>query len=375
MTSSSIANSSSAPSLRTDAQRADWRTDIPEPRRRLIRAWLWSIAAMTLAVLIVGGITRLTLSGLSIVEWRPFTGVIPPLTESQWQRMFDLYRQYPEYQASWRTGMTLADFKFIFFWEYLHRLLARTIGLVFLVPFVFFWAKGWFNRPLTRRALLLFMLGASQGLMGWLMVASGLVDMPRVSHYRLAAHLSLAFMIFGYAAWLARDLKLTTLRTMTSAAARRLMLRGLAVVGGLLVLQIVWGAFVAGLRAGKLYNTFPLMGGRIVPPNVLQLQPAWRNFVEYAVTVQWLHRLIGTALGVAALAVFVKVARVNADAVSKRYNGALVTLILAQYGLGIATLLLFVPVALGVIHQATAMILFGVWLMWLHHVHNLGETR
>jgi cytochrome c oxidase assembly protein subunit 15 len=374
MTPSSISNRSSASPSTTDAQRADWRTDIPEPRRRFIRAWLWSIAAMTLAVLIVGGITRLTLSGLSIVEWRPFTGIIPPLTEAQWQRMFDLYRQYPEYQQSWRTGMTLADFKFIFFWEYLHRLLARTIGLVFLVPFVFFWAKGWFNRPLTRRALLLFALGASQGLMGWLMVASGLVDMPRVSHYRLAAHLSLAFMIFGYAVWLARDLKLTTTRTMTSASARRIMLRGLAVVGGLLVLQIVWGAFVAGLRAGKLYNTFPLMGGQLVPPNVLQLEPAWRNFIEYAVTVQWLYRLIGTALGAAALAVFIKVSRANADAVSQRYNGALVTLILAQYGLGIATLLLFVPVALGVIHQATAMIIFGVWLIWLHHVRNLGET-
>jgi heme a synthase len=160
---------------------------------------------MTFAVLVIGGITRLTQSGLSMVDWQPIMGVIPPLTDAQWQETFDRYRQFPEYQVL-RRGMSLDEFKFIFFWEYLHRMVARTIGLVFLVPFVFFWAKGWFTRPLAARALILFGLGAMQGVMGWFMVMSGLVDRPSVSHYRLAAHLSLAFIIFGYALWLARDL-------------------------------------------------------------------------------------------------------------------------------------------------------------------------
>jgi heme a synthase len=171
-----------------------------------MRAWFWSIAAMTLAVLIVGGITRLTQSGLSITDWQPLMGVVPPLNDAQWQEKFDLYRQYPEYQLL-RRGMSLEEFKFIFFWEYLHRLVARTIGMVFLIPFIFFAVRGWMNRPLATRALILFGLGGAQGIMGWVMVQSGLSDTPSVSHYRLAAHLSLAFIIFGMAVWLARDLK------------------------------------------------------------------------------------------------------------------------------------------------------------------------
>ena len=350
----------------------DWRTALPASRRRPIRIWLWSVAAMTTGVLIVGGITRLTLSGLSIVDWDPIMGVIPPLTDAQWQETFDRYRQFPEYQT-WRQGMTLAEFKFIFFWEYLHRLLARTIGLVFLAPFLFFWLRGWFNRPLLRRSLLLFGLGAMQGVMGWFMVMSGLVDRPSVSHYRLAAHLSLAFMIFGYAVWLAHELHIDATRAPLTASARTLLRRGLAIVGTLLAVQIVWGAFVAGLKAGKYYPTFPLMGGRLVPAELLDLEPAVSNFIANPITVQWTHRLIGTVLALAVLVFFVRVRRAVSDARSRRFNAAFASLIAVQYLLGILTLLLLVPVSLGVIHQLTALVIFGVWLSWLHHVRNSVE--
>ncbi|HEX2167216.1 MAG TPA: COX15/CtaA family protein [Longimicrobiales bacterium] len=351
------------------ADRADWRLEIPEHRRRPIRIWLWSIAALTFGVLVVGGITRLTLSGLSIVSWDPLFGVIPPLSEADWQAAFDAYRQFPDYD--WRTGMSLAEFKVIFFWEYLHRLLARLIGFVFLVPFLWFWARGYFNRALTARALALFALGGMQGVMGWFMVMSGLVDRPSVSHYRLAAHLSLAFIIFGYALWLARDLSIRSERAVVEAAAHRMLLRGLALVGMVLCVQIVWGAFVAGLRAGKFYPTFPLMGGRLVPAELLRLDPLTRNFVENPIAVQWTHRVIGTVLLVTILVFVARVLRTAADAVSRRVGITMLSLISMQYLLGILTLVFLVPVSLGVIHQAVALVIFGTWLWWLHHVRNV----
>lgn len=350
------------------SQRSDWRLDIPEEKRRPIRIWLWSIAALTFGVLIVGGITRLTLSGLSIVSWDPLFGVIPPLNDAQWEQAFAAYRQFPDYD--WRTGMSIAEFKFIFFWEYLHRLLARLIGFVFLIPFVWFLARGYFNAALTRRALALFALGAMQGVMGWFMVMSGLVDRPSVSHYRLAAHLSLAFIIFGYALWLARDLRVTAETAVADAPARRMMSRGLALLGTILCVQIVWGAFVAGLRAGKFYPTFPLMDGRLVPADLLSLDPLTRNFVENPIAVQWTHRVLGTVLLLVAAAFVVRVFRTTADSVSRRLALVLISLLSLQYLLGILTLIQRVPVSLGVIHQSTALLIFGTWLWWLHHVRN-----
>jgi cytochrome c oxidase assembly protein subunit 15 len=350
---------------------ADWRLGIPEERRRPIRAWLWCIAAMTLGVLVVGGITRLTLSGLSIVDWEPLMGVIPPLSDAQWQDAFDAYRQFPDYD--WRTGMSLAEFKFIFYWEYLHRLLARLIGVVFLVPFLWFAARGYFNRPLMLRALALFGLGAMQGVLGWFMVMSGLVDRPSVSHYRLAAHLSLAFIIFGYALWLARDLRTQSVRLAIDARLKRFLTRGLALVGAILCGQIVWGAFVAGLRAGKFYPTFPLMGGRLVPAELLDLDPLARNFLENPIAVQWAHRVIGTLLLVITAVFVLHMLRdATADEHSRRLGMLLLALLAIQYLLGVVTLLHLVPVGLGVIHQATALIVFGAWLWWLHHVRNLA---
>lgn len=331
-----------------------------------MRLWLWTIAAMTLGVLVVGGITRLTHSGLSMVDWDPILGVIPPLDESQWRQAFERYQQFPEFRKL-RQGMTLGEFKFIFFWEYLHRLLARGIGVVFLVPFAFFQARGWLDRRLRRRFLVLFALGGMQGVMGWLMVASGLVDRPSVSHYRLAAHLALALVIFSAAVWFARDLRPGPRAAAVEAAARRRMMRGLAAVGVLLGAQIVWGAFVAGLKAGFFANTFPLMAGSLVPPGLLTLEPAARNFVENPVAVQWTHRVLGTVLALAVVALFWAVRRAEVDRASRRFAAALLGLVATQYLLGVLTLVNAVPVALGVLHQATAGVLVAVWVSWVHH--------
>ena len=350
----------------------DWRSAIGAAHRRPLQLWLWGVAAMTFAVLVVGGITRLTHSGLSIVDWKPLLGVVPPLSDAQWQHTFDQYRQFPEYQTL-RQGMSLGEFKFIFFWEYTHRLLARTIGLVFLIPFVFFWLRGYFTGPLLRRALLLFALGGMQGVLGWVMVQSGLVDRPSVSHYRLAAHLSLAFLIFAWAVWLAHDVAARPAAALASAE-RSLVRRVLGLIGVVLSVQIVWGAFVAGLRAGKIYPTFPLMGGRLVPADLLALDPIAQNFIANASAVQWVHRVLGTILATLVITTFFIVRKRIRDHTSLRYNTALCGLIIAQYSLGIATLVWLVPVSLGVLHQAMAMILFGVWLSWLHHVQRPSLT-
>jgi heme a synthase len=341
-------------------------------RRRLIGAWFWSGAALTFAILVIGGITRLTQSGLSIVDWQPIMGVVPPLSEAQWLEAFDRYRAFPEYQLL-RRGMTLEEFKFIFFWEYLHRLAARLIGMVFLVPFLIFLARGWLSRPLVKRSLLLFALGAMQGVIGWVMVASGLVDRPHVSHYKLAAHLSIAFAIFGFCVWFALDQRGRAAAAIGEGT-RRMLRRGLLVVGGLLGVQILYGAFVAGLKAGFVFNTFPLMAGGLLPPQGLELNPVLRNLVENPMTVQWLHRVIGTVLGVVAIAFFVRAGRQELDPRTRVLNVALLVGILGQYLLGVMTLVMRVPVSLGVAHQAAAMVLFGIWLLYLHQVRRVAAA-
>jgi heme a synthase len=300
-------------------------------------------------------------------------GVVPPLNEAQWQETFHRYRQFPEYQLL-RRGMSLEEFKFIFFWEYLHRVLARIIGIVFLVPFLFFAVRGYFNRPLALRALALFGLGAMQGVLGWFMVSSGLVDRPSVSHFRLAAHLSLAFIIAGGCVWLARELREDyTPARLAPAVLRRLRI-GVVAVGVLLALQIVWGAFVAGLKAGFMYNTFPLMAGGLVPPDLLALDGVLRNMLHHPSAVQWLHRLLGTVLTVVAVVAGLRALQRHVDGASRRLGVVLAALMLTQYGLGILTLIYRVPVSLGVAHQALAMIIFGVWVWWVHHLWKGVES-
>ena len=351
----------------------DWRQQLSEPRRRRLRWWFWSIAAMIFAVVVIGGITRLTHSGLSIVEWRPVMGVVPPLTGAQWTEAFDRYRQFPEYQVL-RPRMTLAEFKYIFFWEYLHRLVARAIGAVFLIPFLLFWRAGYFSPPLALRAVALFALGAAQGAVGWLMVKSGLVDRPSVSHYRLALHLAVAVTIFGFSVWLARELAIRSPRGELRPGDRRTIRRWLAIVGALLASQIVWGAFVAGMKAGWLLGTFPLMGGRLVPPGWMALEPVLLNFVQNPATVQWVHRLLGTALLVAVISFVLRLGAIGTDRVLRRLGVALLQLVALQYMLGVLTLLYLVPVPLAVAHQGMALAIVAVWVISIHHVENLADA-
>ncbi len=343
-----------------------WVEEIPEERRRRLRIWLWVGAALTACTLIVGGITRLTESGLSIVDWAPIVGAVPPLNDADWQEAFARYQQYPEY-VKLRPDMTLSEFKQIYFWEYLHRMIGRLIGVVFFVPFIWFWIRGYLNRPLLKRLLVLFALGGLQGLMGWYMVRSGLVDRPDVSQYRLAAHLLLAMTIFGYCVWLANDLLVRPWHPLP-AKSREFLIRSLAGLGVLLVIQIFWGALVAGLNAGFILNTFPLMNGSLLPPNGWSQEPFLINFFENLATVQWTHRVLATVLLVSAIDFFVKARRDPALLRFHRWIAALSGLIVFQYVLGVTTLLTHVETAIGVSHQATALAIVGVWLLFMHRV-------
>jgi heme a synthase len=271
--------------------------------------------------------------------------------------------------------MSMDEFRFIFFWEYLHRVLARLIGMVFLVPFVYFAVRRYFNRPMAMRALALFALGGMQGVMGWLMVSSGLVDRPSVSHLRLAAHLSLAFVIFGGCVWLARELRSDFTSVPVATRVRSSLRTAAVVLGALLGLQIVWGAFVAGLKAGFMYNTFPLMGGRLVPVDLLALDGVLRNFVHNAAAVQWMHRVLGTVLLLAAAVAALRTLRPDVDERTRRLVVTFGGLVAAQYVLGILTVIYAVPVGLGVTHQAAAMVIFGVWIAWVHHLWRVATPE
>lgn len=362
-----------APASETDSSL--WATEIPEARRRHLRIWLWIGAALTTLTLVVGGITRLTESGLSIVDWAPIVGSIPPLNDADWEEAFARYQQYPEY-VQLRPDMTLSEFKYIYFWEYLHRMIGRLIGMVFLVPFIWFWVRGYLTKPLVKRLLALFALGGLQGLMGWYMVSSGLVDRPEVSQYRLAAHLLLAITIFGCCVWFANDLRARPGQPL-AAGSRRYMTRTLTIGGVMLFIQIFWGALVAGLNAGFIFNTFPLMNGSMLPPQGLSHRPILINFFENLATVQWMHRVIGTLLLIGAIEFVIRVRR-NPDLV--RFHGwstALAGLIVLQYAVGVTTLLTHVKTAIGVTHQLIALLIVGVLLMLAHqirHSHSIEQS-
>ncbi len=325
---------------------------------RAIAAWLLACAALVAAIVVVGGITRLTHSGLSIVEWQPLVGAIPPLSDGDWQVLLEKYRQSPQYRLVNR-GMTLDEFKGIFWWEYVHRLLGRAIGLVFLAPLLWFWWRGAIDRALGGKLLGVFALGGLQGALGWYMVASGLIDEPRVSHLRLAAHLGLAFLILGALLWLALDLLFPR-----RAGARPARLAG--VVAAVVFAQVLAGALVAGLRAGKAYNTFPLMNGHLVPPEVLMLDPWWVNFTDNMATVQLGHRLLAWLLLALAPWLWLRVRRAGAGPAARLGAGALAGLVALQFALGVATLLAAVPVALAATHQGVATLVFAAALFTAH---------
>jgi len=332
--------------------------------RRQIAIWLFACSAMVFAILVVGGVTRLTHSGLSIVEWKPIVGIIPPLNQAEWDETFDKYKKTPEYQKV-NHQMSLDEFKFIFYWEYWHRVLGRLIGIVFLVPFAYFLLRRKLDPPLIPKLFGIFVLGGMQGAMGWYMVKSGLVDDPRVSQYRLTAHLSLAFLIFIAMMWVALGLWSERVRVTADATLRGLQRAGfwLAVLA---FYMVITGGFVAGIRAGKAYNTFPLMNGHVLPPESFVLDPWYLNLFSNMALVQFDHRAGAWLLAVMVPWFWV---RSRAPVVSDRAQ-SVATLLLAavamQVGLGIWTLLAAVPVALGAAHQAGAMVVFGV-LLWLNH--------
>jgi cytochrome c oxidase assembly protein subunit 15 len=312
--------------------------------RALVQAWLAVVALMIVAMVIVGGATRLTQSGLSITEWQPIHGVVPPLNQAQWQEEFARYQQIPQYQQLNR-GMTLDEFKGIFWWEWSHRLLGRLIGAVVLLPLIFFWATGRIEARLKPRIVALFVLGGLQGAVGWWMVKSGLSARTSVSQYRLAIHLTFAAMLLAYTVWLARGLAPGPL----SGSRRRL--RGMAgLLVGLTFLQIFLGGLVAGLHAGLTYNTWPLMDGELAPPGLMMQSPWWRNLFENIATVQFNHRL-GAYLLFAIAWAHVWQAR-RTPFVQAAIGVAL--LVSLQACLGIATLLTVVPLPLALLHQLGA---------------------
>ncbi|MDO8678149.1 MAG: COX15/CtaA family protein [Acidobacteriota bacterium] len=328
------------------------------------RYWLLLCCAVVLAVVVVGGITRLTHSGLSIVEWDPVVGAIPPISQTQWTDAFEKYQRTPEYEKVNR-GMSLEAFKDIFWVEWVHRLLGRLIGVVFLVPFLYWLARGRLPRALVPRLVGLFVLGGLQGALGWYMVASGLVDVPRVSPYRLAAHLGLAAIIFGGLFWTALDLwRPQPSSVPVPAAARRLATAVIALV----FVTIISGGFVAGTKAGFAFNTFPLMAGRVFPDRMYAGRPIWTNLFENIATVQFNHRLLAGLLCVAIPLLWCHLTRPARPAATRAAAHLLLGWLIVQVTLGIVTLLYVVPVPLAVAHQGSALVLFGLAVLVRHRV-------
>ena len=331
---------------------------------RAMATWLLLCCALVITMIVVGGITRLTHSGLSIVEWQPLLGAIPPLNEADWVALFEKYKLTPEYQKV-NFGMPLEGFKSIFWWEYLHRLLGRGIGTVFLLPYLWFLARRAVHGATAWKLAGIFVLGGLQGAMGWYMVKSGLVDDPRVSHFRLTAHLGLAFVILAAMLWVAMDL-LSPRATAPDASLRGRRVLAWHVVG-FVVLMVLTGGLVAGLRGGHAYNTFPLMNGHVVPPEILQIDPLWKNFFWNIATVQFDHRLFAWLLAFTVPLLWWKCRDVPG---ARLATGVLLAILALQVTLGISTLLLHVPVALGVAHQGVASLVLCAALWSAHALHR-----
>ena len=337
--------------------------------QRRVGLWLLAICLLLSAMVMLGGLTRLTQSGLSITEWRPVTGVVPPLDAAHWQAEFEKYQKIPEYQLI-NKGMTLDDFKRIYWWEWAHRLLGRLIGVAFLVPFVAFILTRTITPRDIPRFAGLFVLGGLQGALGWFMVKSGLSVRTDVSQYRLAAHLVLAFIIFGAIFWTALGQLRTPFASLGVTATHR---RNAAILVGLVLLQIGVGGFVAGLDAGFSYNTWPLMDGRLVPHGLSALSPGWRNLFENTVTVQFIHRMTAYCVVAWAIWTFMSIRRIpiSKGTFARKTAHYVLAGVTLQAMLGIATLLTVVPVALGALHQLGALATYSLALL---HLHALGRA-
>jgi heme a synthase len=337
---------------------------ITTARPRSIARWLFLVAVLIVAMVVVGGITRLTESGLSITQWKPISGIIPPLTQAQWQAEFANYQRIPEYKA-FNADMTLAGFKAIFFWEYAHRLLGRVIGLAFALPLIGFAIRKRIPKGYGWRLTALLALGGLQGAIGWWMVASGLSVRTDVSHVRLAVHLLTALFILSGIVWTALDL----LRLAVNPLARPARLRPVAIIAiGLLFAQLMYGAFTAGLDAGYAFASWPLMGDALFPAGVPMLAPEWRNAVDNPVVVQFIHRWLAFAVAGAVAWLAVHARRAGATTVA----GAVIGLVILQIALGIATLLSGVAIEIAVAHQANAALLL---IAAVSAGHAIGRPR
>ncbi len=342
---------------------------------RAVRLWLYGVALLVMAMIVVGGATRLTDSGLSITEWQPILGAIPPLSEAHWQEAFEKYKQIPEYHQV-NKGMALQDFKFIYWWEWSHRFLGRFIGIAFALPLIVFWALRRLPAGLGYKLVSVLALGGLQGFIGWYMVKSGLVDRVDVSHYRLALHLGTAFVILGLLIWLARE-------TLPSAAQVRSQTVGGGAIGiawmlvGLIFLQVLLGALVAGLKAGLTYNTWPLMDGQFIPKGLLTLQPWYQNIFENVTTVQFNHRMVAYVIGGVAAWQVLQLRGVD-DGGLVGSAAVVLAAVAVQVGLGIWTLLSAkgaIPIGLGLAHQGVAAVVFALAVAHLHRVSRSPARR
>ena len=329
-----------------------------------IAIWLLACCALVFAMVVVGGVTRLTDSGLSIVEWQPIVGTMPPLSQEDWDELFEKYHRTPQYKKV-NVGMSLDEFKGIFWWEYFHRLLGRVIGLAFFIPFLYFVIKKAIDRPLGLKLTGIFLLGGLQGAMGWYMVKSGLIDNPHVSQYRLTAHLGLAFLIYATMFWVALELLSPT--AVSHGNIRLRALRRFSVwITTLIFIMILSGGFVAGIRAGLAYNTFPLMNGHFIPPEIFMLEPWYRNFFDNMATVQFDHRMIAWTLAILIPVFWYKSRKLPLSGSARLACSLLLIMLAIQITLGISTLLLVVPLPLAAAHQAGALLLFTAAL-WTNH--------
>lgn len=335
-----------------------------------IAIWLLVCCALVFAMVVVGGVTRLTHSGLSIVEWQPIVGTMPPLGQSDWDELFEKYHQTPQYKKI-NVGMSLEEFKGIFWWEYFHRLLGRVIGLAFFVPFVYFIARKAIDKPLGLKLAGIFLLGGLQGGMGWYMVKSGLVDNPHVSQYRLTAHLGLAFAIYAAMFWVALGLLYPVGTSLTSSGLGGLR-RFSNALTTLIFIMILSGGFVAGIQAGFAYNTFPLMNGHIIPPELFILEPWYRNFFDNMATVQFDHRLIAWMLAILIPIFWFKSRKLPLSGSARLACTLLMVMLGIQISLGISTLLLVVPLPLAAAHQAGAVLLLTAAL-WVNYQLRVNQ--
>ncbi len=330
--------------------------------------WLLTGCVLIYIMVVIGGITRLTHSGLSMVEWNMIVGSMPPISDADWQVPFEKYQQSPEYQQR-NSHFTLEEFKSIYWWEYLHRFLGRFIGLVFIVPFLFFLWKKKLSPLMIRRGIILLLLGGFQGVLGWYMVKSGLSKNPYVSHYRLAAHLISAFIVFGFTLWYALDLIYPNQEIETDTSSLR---KNGRVFFGFVIIQIIYGAFVAGLKpvVGLGYPTFPKMGDEWFPDTITAFDPLWVNFLEKGAGVQFVHRYNAYIVVILILYIWYNAKKMTLSPLQQKSADLLLWVVMFQFLLGVLTILYSAPLLLGILHQTGAFLLFGSSMFFLHQMRK-----